>query len=241
MNLTQRVVFSMVMVLLLGVLVLSHIPVDNLAAKGVAKYALIATIFTASLFSAKPTRIHKLLGLAIVFLLIGDCFLVLLWNVFSNSPGILFFIKIFGMIGFLSGYACLIWVYTRKFDFAAKDILAAIPVLVIVIPVSIILVPLASEGMRIFAIFFALIVSFMAWCAICTIRRGYYSQKVAIRFALAGFLMFLSDMGVAFIMFYPGMENVPLLENEVWITYIPGWALILITTYEEKLLKGPSI
>jgi hypothetical protein len=236
MNLTQKVIFAMLMVLLAGVLVLSHVPVDNLAAKGVAKYALIATIFTASLFAAKPTRIHKILGLGIVFLLIGDFFLVLLWNVFTNSPDILFVVKICGMAGFLSGYACLIWVYTRKFRFAAKDILAAIPVLIVVIPVLVILVPHVSQAMFIFACFFALAVSFMAWRAICTIHGGYYTKKIAIRFALDGYLMFLSDMGVAFIMFYPGMENFPWLENEVWITYIPAWALILITTYEEKLL-----
>jgi hypothetical protein len=237
MNLTQKVIFAMLMVLLTGILVLSHVPVDNLAAKGVAKYALIATIFTASLFATKPTRIHKILGLAIIFLFIGDFFLVFLWNVLSNFSDILLIVKICGMAGFLSGYVCLIWVYTRRFSFAIKDILAAIPVLAVVIPVLIILVPRVSGAFLIFALVFALVVSFMAWSAICTLRRGYYSKKVAVRFALAGFLMFLSDMGVAFIMFYPGMENFPWLENEVWITYIPAWTLILITTYEDNLLK----
>jgi hypothetical protein len=237
MNLTQRVIFAMLMVLLTGILVLSHVPVDNLAAKGVAKYALIATIFTASLFAMKPTRIHKVLGLAIIFLFIGDFFLVFLWNVLSNYSDILLIVKICGMAGFLSGYVCLIWVYTRKFSFVAKDILATIPVLIVVVPVLIILVPLVSGAFLIFALIFALGVSFMAWSAICTLRRGYYTKKVAVRFALAGFLMFLSDMGVAFIMFYPGMENFPWLENEVWITYIPAWTLILVTTFEDNLLN----
>jgi len=233
MSTTQKVVFTMIMIELLGILVLSHVPVNNLAVKGVAKYSLIATIFAASFFPTKPTRIHKILGLAIIFLFIGDFFLVFLWNVLGEGP---LYVKIAGQLAFLSAYICLIWVYTRKFKFAVKDILASLPILAVLIPILIILLPRVSSEMLIISLFFALVVSFMAWRAICTVYNGYFINKVAIRFAIAGFLMFLSDMGVAFIFFYPGMENVPLLENEVWITYIPAWALILINIFEEKLL-----
>jgi hypothetical protein len=55
---------------------------------------------------------------------------------------------------------------------------------------------------------------------------------------MAGFLMLLSDMGVAFVMFYPGMQsNVPWLENEIWITYVPAWTLVFINLLEEKLVN----
>ena len=44
-------------------------------------------------------------------------------------------------------------------------------------------------------------------------------------------------MGVAFVMFYPGMQtNSPWLENEIWITYVPAWTLIFINLLEEKLV-----
>ena len=234
MNTTQKVIFTMIIVQLLGILILSHVPVSNLAVKGVAKYSLIATIFAASFFPKKPTSIHKILGLAIVFLFIGDFFLVFLWNILGEGP---LYVKIAGQLAFLSAYVCLIWVYTRKFKFAIKDILAALPVLAVLVPILLILLPRVSAEMLVISLVFALVVSFMAWRAICTVYGAYYIKKVAIRFAIAGFLMFLSDMGVAFIFFYPGMENVPLLENEVWITYIPAWALILLSIFEEKLLN----
>lgn len=48
--------------------------------------------------------------------------------------------------------------------------------------------------------------------------------------------MLLSDMGVAFVFFYPGLvHNAPWLENEIWITYVPAWTLVLTNLLEEKL------
>ena len=113
-----------------------------------------------------------------------------------------------------------------------------IPVLAVLIPVLITLVPRIEGIFRYFAIFFGLFVGFMAWNALCTIHRKYFSKNVAFRFALAGFFMFLSDMGVAFVLFYPGlMTNAPWLENEIWITYVPAWTLVFVNLLEEKLLK----
>ena len=100
----------------------------------------------------------------------------------------------------------------------------------------IILLPHASGPFLIVALVFAFTVAFMAWSALCTIHRGYYTRAVSMRFAIAGYLMFLSDMGVAITFFYPGMQgNIPWLLNEVWVTYIPAWALILVTIAGNQL------
>jgi hypothetical protein len=142
-------------------------------------------------------------------------------------------------VGFLSAYFSLTWVYARKLSFTAKDLLSALPVLAILVPILILLLPHVTGPFLIFALVFSFIVSFMAWNGICTIHRGYYRRTVAIKFAVAGYLMFLSDMGVAIGFFYPGMQgNIPWLLNEIWVTYIPAWTLILITIAEERLVEG---
>ncbi|MBM4452360.1 MAG: hypothetical protein FJ013_08035 [Chloroflexi bacterium] len=237
MNLTQKLIFAMVMVELAGILVLSHVLVANYRGEGIAKFAIMASIFVASLLVPKLTKMHRVIGLAFIFVFIGDFFLVFL----GTLPGISkddLFVKIGGMIGFLGAYSTLIWLLTRKFSFGIKDILALLPVLVVLVPVMAILVPHISGPFLIFAVVFGLVVGGMAWNALCTVHRGYYTRKVAVRFAIAGFLMFFSDMGVAFVFFYPGMQsNVPWLENEIWITYVPAWTLILMNLLEQKLLS----
>jgi hypothetical protein len=240
-TLAQKIVFAMIMVQLVAILFLQYILVNNDAAFGIVKYTLITTIFIASIFLPKPTSTHKILGLAILFLFIGDFFLVFIWLVFLGLSSDSLIVKVGGMLGFLSAYACLIWVYTRKLRFAVRDLLYALPVLAVLIPILVMLLPRVSGPFMIVALIFALTVSFMAWSAICTIKRGYYTRTVSIRFAIAGYLMFLSDMGVALVFFYPGMQtNVTWLLNEIWITYVPAWTLILMNIMENKLVEGPT-
>lgn len=240
-NLMQRIIFAMVMVQLAAILVLQYVLVNNDVAFGIVKYTIITTIFVAALLLPKPSRIHKALWLAILLLFIGDFFLVFLWLVLLGVEGDSLIIKVGGMVGFLSAYACLIWVYTRRFSLGARDLLSALPVLAVLVPMLIFLLPHVTGPFLIIALVFAFIVGFMAWNAICTIHRGYYRRDVSIRFAIAGYLMFLSDMGVALTFFYPGMQgNIPWLLNEVWVTYIPGWTLILITIAENTLLEGQA-
>jgi hypothetical protein len=240
-SLVQKIVFAMIMVQLVAIMVLQYILVNNDAAFGIVKYTLITTIFIASLFLPKPTRIHRMLWLAIMFLFIGDFFLVFIWLVFLGLSGDSLIVKVGGMLGFLSAYVCLIWVYTRKFSFTSKDLLSALPVLAVLIPILVMLVPRVSGPFLIVALVFALTVGFMAWRAICTLSSGYYTRTVSIRFAIAGYLMFLSDMGVALVFFYPGMQtNVTWLLNEIWITYVPAWTLILINIMENKLIEEPT-
>jgi hypothetical protein len=237
-NLVQRIIFAMVMVQLAAILVLQYVLVNNDAAFGIVKYAIITTIFVASLLLPKPSRVHWALWLAILLLFVGDFFLVFLWLVLLGVAGDSLVIKVGGMAGFLSAYVCLTWVYTRKFSFGARDLLSALPVLAVLVPILILLVPHVTGPFLIVALVFAFTVGFMAWNAICTIHRGYYRRSVSIKFAVAGYLMFLSDMGVALTFFYPGLQgNIPWLLNEVWVTYVPGWTLILITIAENTLIE----
>jgi hypothetical protein len=76
----------------------------------------------------------------------------------------------------------------------------------------------------------------MAWSALCTLPRGYYLPAVARRFAVAGYLMFLSDLAVGLSFFYPGLHrNQPWLGTFIWLTYVPAWALIVVNLAEPRL------
>ena len=238
MNRVQRIVFSMLMTYLAAILVLQHLLSDNFRIMGIVLYALIASIFVGSRFAPAPTKTHRTLARAIMFIVIGDFFLILLGTFPCISKGDLF-VKVGGMIGFLCAYGTLITLYIRNFSFGKKDFLASLPVLAVLGPVLGVLLPLVPPGMKVFSVVFGLTVGFMAWNALCQIHRAYFTGTVAIRTAVSGFLMFLSDMGVAFVFFYPGMEqNSPWLENEIWITYVPAWSLVFVNLLEEKLLAG---
>ena len=58
----------------------------------------------------------------------------------------------------------------------------------------------------------------------------------ALAVAIAGYLMFLSDLAVGFSFFYPGLHlNQPWLGTFIWVTYIPAWTLILVNLSESRL------
>ncbi len=231
----QNMVFAMVMVQLLAVLVLFHVLAGNYTALGIVKYAVVGSIFTASLFLRAGTADHRLLKAAILFLFAGDFFLILSGTFPGVSPNDRW-VKVGGMIGFALAYLSLIIAYNRSFSPGGRDILAMVPVLAVVAPVIYVLAPLLSGAMLAWSLVFTFILSFMAWSAICTLNRGYYTRKAALRFAWAGYLMFLSDMGVAFGFFYPGLDrNMPWLGTEIWITYIPAWSLILMNLSDPTL------
>lgn len=237
MNRWQRIIFATIMVQLVAVLVLFHLLVDNYRALGIVKYGVIASIFVGSLLLRKRTTDHCALAVGIAGLFVGDFFLIFLGTLPGWSPDLLP-VKVGGMIGFLGGYLSLLSAYWRRVTFGGRDALALLPVLLVVVPAGVLLVPHLQGVMLIWALVFTFFLSVMAWSGICTIHRGYYRTNVAWRFAVAGYLMFLSDMGVGFSFFYPGLHrNLPWLGTEIWITYIPAWTLILINLSEPRLTR----
>ena len=66
----------MILTQLLAVLVLFHLLSDDYAALGTVKYAVIGSIFIASLFLPRPTVDHRWLAGAVAFLFVGDFFLI---------------------------------------------------------------------------------------------------------------------------------------------------------------------
>ena len=234
----QRIFVAMVLTQLVAVLVLFHLLSDDYAALGTVKYAVIGSIFAASLFLPKPTADHRWLAAAIAFLFVGDFFLIFVGTLPGVSPDRTW-VKVGGMIGFLSAYLCLLVAYWRHVAFGRRELLSAVPVLIAVAPVAVVLIPHLHGAMLAWALVFALFLTLMAWSALCTVHRGYYARPVAVRFAIAGFLMFLSDLAVGLSFFYPGLHrNQPWLGTWIWLTYVPAWALIVVNLAEPRLRRA---
>ncbi len=235
MNRWQWVVFTIVMAQLAAVLVLFHRLEDDYATLGVVKYAVIASIFLASLLLPKATLDHWPLAVAITFLFVGDFFLIFLGTVPGFAPDMPL-VKVGGMIGFCVAYLALMVAYNRRMSFGSRDARALLPVLAPLVPAVVLITPHLAGPMLVWALAFTTVLAFMAWSALCTRHRGYYEPRVATRFAIAGYLMFLSDLAVGFSFFYPGLHrNQPWLGTFIWVTYIPAWTLVLVNLSEPRL------
>ncbi len=235
-NNLNKLVFSLIMIQLAAVLVLFHILEHNYLPLGIVKYTVILSIFITSFFAPKNSPEHKLTGYAIAFLLIGDTFFILIGLIPGCSPESPL-AKTGGMLGFFAAYGILSYLFSRNFSLGRQDFFKLIPVLIVISPVAYIIIPYLQGVQLAGALVFALLLSFMAWSGLCTLHRGYFKRSVAMKFALAGFLMFASDMGVTFSLFYPGLTRQdPWLGNFIWITYIPGWTLLLLTLFETNLI-----
>lgn len=201
------------------------------------KFATVCAVFLASLKIAKRYREQVVLNVAVFFAVVGDFFL----NLCSTVPELAVRVVPFGISGFLLAYILLIVVFHKKYSASWKELLAAVPVLAVFIPNLIILHPYVSGYMLWGTLLFGLVLCFMAWTSIGAMFRGYFRMEVSWRVALAGYLMFISDMGVANSLFNPAFAGhfVPWLENIIWGAYVPAWTLIAVTIAEDELFKNP--
>ena len=231
----QRLFLGVVFTQLGAVLVLFHLLEGNYRALGIVKYAVIGSIFVASRFLPRLTTDHRWLAAAVACLFVGDFFLILLGTLPGFAPDQTV-VKVGGMVGFLAAYLCLLGAYWRRVRWSRAEWLLLLPVIVALVPVAWVLLPHLAGAMRVWALVFTAFLALMAWSALCTVPRGYYARPVARRFAIAGYLMFLSDLAVGMSFFYPGLDrNQPWLGTFIWITYVPAWALIVVNLAEPRL------
>ncbi|MDH7478878.1 MAG: hypothetical protein QHH02_02590 [Syntrophomonadaceae bacterium] len=112
----------------------------------------------------------------------------------------------------------------------------------IAVPVAVRLIPYASGLILAGGCLFCLVLCYLAWTAISTIFRGYFSSRASILIALSGLLMLSSDLGMAVAGLAPGFAGqfVPGLKNLIWATYIPAWTLVVVVIAETRLLSGQA-
>lgn len=198
------------------------------------KWLTVLTIFMAAFSIRKRFNEQKLMTFAALFVVIGDFFLG-----FGGSIQSLKSLDIpLGMLGYMVSYIILIMALQKNFSISKKNLLAIVPVALVFIPVFLHLSRFVIGPMFAATSVFGLVLCYMCWTSLCCLLRGYFSRKAAWLLALSGSLIFISDLAVAIALFDPLFKGhfIPLLENIIWITFVPAWALILSTVAEENLI-----
>lgn len=211
---------------------------DNLlpgsAAVNYFKFTVICSFFPVALIVGKGYREQLIMTLAVFLMVVGDFFL----NLCSTIPALAGDVSIFGVLSFLMAYLALLAVLSRGRRLGWEKYLFAVPVLAVFLPAFFMIAPHLRGDLLAGVLLFGCVLCLMAWAAICTLFRGYYSRQVSLRFALAGYLILISDIGVANQMLHPAGSPIfiPLLKNIIWGTYIPAWALLVKNIGEDRLL-----
>ena len=178
------------------------------------------------------------MSLTFVFVIIADIFLVLP----NHITHIHHHIIPYGGFGFLCAYIILSYVYQKNFRIKIPEIIVGIIILIMDFIIGKILLPYIFDPIILFLdIVFLFTISYMLWSAITTIFRDYYAKPTAYLIAVSAILMFICDLGVAFQFFHPYFYhnfNV-LLNNIIWLAYLPGWTLLNLVIYQDHLLKKP--
>lgn len=200
------------------------------------KYSIIISIFLTALMQKKKYREQWVLNIALFFVVIADFFMTFL----DTVPDVQIDTTLYGMSFFLLAYISLIIVFHKNFRIGTKELLAAVPILAIFLYILIFLFLKYLQGtMLVAAVIFAFTLGYMAWSGICTLFRGYYKYSIAMFMALAGSLMLLSDIFVAYMRFHPDLIGtfVPWISSIIWGTYIPAWAFIASIIGKEDIYR----
>ncbi len=202
------------------------------------KYFIIGTLMLSALISKQEYPEHhekKWMALSLVFVFIGDFFLVFLNTIYSIDHNL----DKLGVVGFMFAYICLIKAYKTKSKNKSKDLKIAIPVVIAFTFTIVIIKPYLEGFIFLPTLAFTAVIYYMMWNAICTLNRGYYSKKTSWLITISSILMVVCDTGVALSNIYPkySVTYIPLLKNIIWGSYIPAWTLIVVIINEKNLYK----
>lgn len=208
----------------------NYYPANNLVR--LIKFLTMLTLFIAALSITKKYKEQKILTIAALFAVLGDFFLGFGERILSihslDAP--------LGMLSFMISYLFLVAALQKNFSLSQKNLMAFLPVTLVYLPVYLNLSSYVKGPMFVAASIFGLVLCYMCWTSICCLYRGYFTQKVSWFLVVSGCLIFISDLAVANALFNPLFKDqfVPVLQNIIWVTFIPAWTLILVTIAEEN-------
>lgn len=235
MNKSQKIMLSVYLSLTLIVILLDRFyPAYDFVA--CVKYGIIFSLCLTAFIKKNKSSEQRLMTLTFVFVIIGDIFLVLP----NHITHIHYYIIPYGGVGFLCAYIILSYVYQKNFRIKIPEIILGIIILIVDFIIGNILLPFISEPkILLLDIIFLCTISYMLWNAVSSIFRDYYAKQTAYLIAMSAILMFICDIAVAFQFFHPYFYhdfNV-LLNNIIWLAYIPGWTLLNLVIHEDHLLQ----
>ncbi len=235
MNKSQKMLLSVYLSLTVLVILLDRFyPAYDFVA--CVKFTIIFSLCLSAIIKKKKSIEQKLMSLTFIFVIIGDLFLVLP----NHITHIHYRIIPYGGFGFLFAYIILSYVYQKKIRIKIPEIIIGMIILIVDFIIGKTLLSFIYDpAILLLSVLFICIISYMLWSAVLTIFRDYYTKRVAYYIAISALLMFICDMGVAFQFFHPYFNhgyNV-LLNNIIWLAYIPGWTLLTLVIYEDHLIQ----
>lgn len=230
MNNTQRTLLATYLPFTFLILIFQKLYQDQPPALYLMFGVRLAMVFTV-LFMSRKQKEHGSLILAFLCSLISDFFFVYLKARGWADPNR----ELYGMLGFIAAYLFFILAFNKNFSMKKREWLTVLPFAAIFLFVFSQLYTFAQGVMFPAAIVIGVVLCFTAMTMVATLYRGYFSKKAAWFIAVAGCIIFLSDMVVAYSIFYPPWKEFVLWkENVIWITYVPGWTLLMVFLSESK-------
>jgi hypothetical protein len=229
MNRIQRMVLASFLTLTVIELILVYI-YDTSALVRCVQFSGTVLLFMIAAIVKKEYREQKILVFGFLFSVIGDFFMILLPVIRKGANA-----DLFGIVSFLLSYVFIIWAFNRNFRIKLSDGLLALPFISAVVYYFATMLQYIKGVMIIAVLLFSLTITIMAWTSVCTLVRGYFTRRVAIIAAIAAAALFLSDMGVAYALFYPPLKGSVWLEIFIRATYVPAWTLLLVIVCEKNI------
>jgi hypothetical protein len=197
------------------------------------KYTIIITLFLAVISVKKKFPEQRIMARSFYYVVMADFFFVL-YGTFHLKLDLSFI----GGLGFFLAYLVLIKAYGKNFRINKISVPVAIPIAVIYAFILAAIYPYVNIFIFFGVLVFGIVIGLMTLRAICTIFMKYYNPKIAIIIAISAILMFICDAGEIVATFNPAYAPTaaPWLQNIIWASYIPGWALLAVVINEKKLL-----
>lgn len=236
MNRTQKIIVAATF----SLLVLSYILTDLYQEAHsiiIFKYGLRVTLLACALVFLKKEREPIFLVLALLFTLFSDYYFSLSLT-FASPPANR---ELLGVLGFIMAYPMLMLAFGRQFRFQRRDLLVVAPFVLTYLIILYFLLPYASGMLMYAAIALGVVLCCFAVVMVSALYRGVYTRRPALFIALGAIILFISDMVVAFSIFYPPLKGFILWKEQViWLTYVPGWVLFLLAVADDQLLAAKA-
>ena len=201
------------------------------------KFGVRTAMVLTVLLGQKYFREQKIMAVAFVCTLASDYFFSIMRVTDIDYPNR----ELYGMLGFLLSYVFLIAAFQRNYKFGKRELLVLLPFVTVFATVLILLGDYAQGVMLWAAIVLGIVLCYTGMTMVSSLYRGYFNRSAAWCIAVAGCVLFASDMVVAFSIFHPDFKGFVLWkENFIWITYMLGWLLLTYVALSENLTAGPQ-
>lgn len=228
---SERILLVVYLTLTLVIILFDVIYQDGNPALYVS-FAVRASMFITVLAIRKRYIEQKIIALAFLFTVISDYYFIFVNTFDRDIPNS----QLFGMIGFIGAYLCLIVSFSRNFRIGKKELVTIAPFAIIFAFLFLSLKQYAEGLMYPAGVVLGIILCIFGMTMVATLYRGHFSRKSAWLIAIAGCMMFFSDLFVALALYHPDFK-VFLLWREIIVvaTYVPSWTLLLLVASEDNL------